>query len=115
MKISRFKTNVLADSITPQISFCVNISTDELRLFNVDDFFSLEERERAFGKMMLEEISNARIKEINIPMAINLDGSIRSKNERLINKFEKIADNIFILSLIFIFLITLMVFFTVVL
>lgn len=81
MKISRFKTNVLADSITPQISFCVNISTDELRLFNVDDFFSLEERERAFGKMMLEEISNARIKEINIPMAINLDGSIRSKND----------------------------------
>ncbi len=40
--------------------------------------------------------------------------SIRSKNERLINKYEKIADNIFILSLIFIFLITIMVFFTVV-
>jgi hypothetical protein len=65
MKISRFKTSVHSDSITPQLSFRVNISTDELNIFNDScSPLSTAELERAFGKMMLEEISDARIKEL---------------------------------------------------
>ena len=40
--------------------------------------------------------------------------SIRSGNEKLINRYERIADNIFIVGLIFIFAITFMIAFSVI-